>query len=97
MYCVFLDALIIIPSATKRIIDSVRNIVTPACGRKIIVTLEVLYMEVAQQILALDARYNSFRMSAFPQHSTKPDFAELGTCHIDPLQERFTYGDGTSC
>ena len=35
-------------------------------------------MEVAQQILALDARYNSFRMSAFPQHSTKSDFAELG-------------------
>ena len=24
---------------------------------------------MAQQILALDARYNSFRMSAFPQHS----------------------------
>jgi len=28
-------------------------------------------MEVAQQILALDARYNSFRISAFPQHSKR--------------------------
>ncbi|XP_065890385.1 WD repeat-containing protein 13-like [Dysidea avara] len=27
-------------------------------------------MEAAQQILALDARYNSYRMSAFPQHRT---------------------------
>lgn len=53
-------------------------------------------MEVAQQILALDARYNSFRMSAFPQHSKL-----LITCCVSSLsfytQELFTFGDGTSC
>ena len=52
-------------------------------------------MEVAQQILALDARYNSFRMTAFPQHSKTVDGCTVLLSLLS--QEHFTYGDGTSC
>lgn len=39
-------------------------------------------MEAAQQILALDARYNSYRMTAFPQHSKTAQCIVVTSSHV---------------